>query len=121
MIARRLILVTAAAAMAAGPLLAQEATDVAPVTVVGTRAPPAEAPRSATCEYYIRKDPSLRAWMAIMSNDDPSPFPLEPNELPRASLAVPGPKFYLPTRLPRDPDLTSPPKSAPGSALPDIG
>jgi TPR repeat protein len=54
-------------------------------------------------------------------NDNPSPFGLEPGETPGASLSVGPPKIYLPTRLPRDPDLVAPPKSAPGSALPDIG
>jgi TPR repeat protein len=123
MIARRLILLAATGAMTAGPLAAQEATDVAPVEVIGTRAPPAEAPRSATCEYYIRKDPALRAWMAIMSDGDPFPESFSEGRIgpPPISLAVGPPLFYLPTRLPRDPDLKSPPKSAPGSARPDIG
>jgi TPR repeat protein len=123
MIVRRLMFLAAGGVMAAGPLFAQQATDVAPVEVVGTRAPPAEAPRSATCEYYIRKDPSLRAWMSIMSNDDPFPASFSEGRIGPSppSLALSGMKFYLPTRLPRDPDLTSPPKSAPGSALPDIG
>ena len=46
------VLLTGFAAMIATPLLAQGAeasTDVAPVEVVGSRAPTAEAPKSATC------------------------------------------------------------------------
>jgi len=127
---RRWVFAGMGALMAAEPLYAQTptpaaapSTDVAPVAVIGSRAPPAEAPRSATCEYYIRKDPTLRAWMAVMSEDNPFPesFSEGVTGPPPASLAVGGRIFYLPTRLPRDPDLTSPPRSAPGSARPDIG
>lgn len=117
----RLLALAASALMAATPVLAQEAaapTDVGEVEVVGSKAPTADAPRSATCEYYISQDPALRAWLSVMSDADP--FPAGWSDGAGPSLAVPGPKFYLPTRLPREPDLKSPPRSAPGSALPKL-
>lgn len=73
------------------------------VTVTGQRMPGAEAPRSATCEALVAKDPSLAAWLGAGGGD-----PLM------------GPRPYLPTRKPRNPDYSKPPAVPPGSPLPTL-
>jgi TPR repeat protein len=88
------------AAASAFPAYAQKADEV--ITVQGQKMPKAEAPRSATCEALAR-DPIVRAQMEAAGGD---PFM--------------GPRMLLPTRPPRDVDLSSPPLSAAGSALPEI-
>jgi uncharacterized protein len=72
------------------------------VTVTGQKMPQAEAPRSATCAA-LAEDPIFRAQMVAAAAD-----PLM------------GPGFYLPTRMPRNPDYSAPPTVPPGSALPDL-
>lgn len=98
-----------AAAFLTGPGLAQttgsqsQSTDPQDgLTVTGQKMPAAEAPRSATCEA-LAQDPYVRALFAAAKND---PFM--------------GPRIFVPTRLPRNPDYGAPPKVAPGSPLPDL-
>ena len=76
--------------------------DKTPVTVTGQRMPTAEAPRSATCEALAR-DPFFRAQLAAGGGE-----PLM------------GPRYYLPTRMPRNPDYSAPPKVPAGSPLPEL-
>jgi hypothetical protein len=71
-------------------------------TVTGKRMPQAEAPRSATCEA-LAQDPFFRAQLAASGGE-----PLM------------GPRYYLPTRLPRSPDYSAPPLVPPGSPLPAV-
>lgn len=73
------------------------------VTVTGHRAPTAEAPKSATCEALVR-DPNIAAQIAASGGN-----------------AFMGPRFYLPTRVPRNPDYSKPPSVPPGSPLPVFG
>ena len=82
---------------------AQEAAADADVVVSGQREPPAEAPRSATCEALVR-DGLFRALL---------------NET--AGGAVLAPQILLPTRVPRNPDWNAAPLSPPGSPLPELG
>ncbi|UZK66357.1 SEL1-like repeat protein [Sphingomonas sp. M1-B02] len=72
------------------------------LTVRGQRMPGAEAPRSATCEALAR-DTHFRALFATA-----------------AANGVLGPSILLPTRLPRNPDYSAPPRVAPGSPLPAL-
>lgn len=67
------------------------------LTITGRRMPGAEAPRSATCEAMAR-DPFFRAQMAAGTT----------------------PRAYLPTRLPRNPDYSTPPAVPAGSPLPSL-
>jgi uncharacterized protein len=99
------------AALAAGPGQAQTAETRPPadqdhdkdrLTVTGQRMPAAEAPRSATCEA-MALDPIFRAQLGAARGE-----PLM------------GPRFYLPTRLPRNPDYGAPPKVPAGSPLPEL-
>lgn len=82
------------------PVNAQKADEV--ITVQGQKLPRAEAPRSASCEALAR-DPIVRAQMEAAGGD---PFM--------------GPRILLPTRPPRDVDLSGPPLSPAGSPLPEI-
>lgn len=126
----RLAALSMTALTAAAPLHAEtdaaaaqttgRATSVAPVVVT---APRADTSVSGDCERTLANDPILRAWASIMANPDPFPRSISPNPIPSdpgASLAVPGPTIYRRTRAPRDPDLSGPPKSPPGSAMPDV-
>ncbi len=79
-----------------------EPQDKDQVVVKGQRMPGAEAPRSATCEALAR-DPHFAAQIAAAGGD---PFM--------------GPRVFLPTRLPRNPDYSAPPKVPAGSALPEL-
>ncbi|MES2338646.1 MAG: tetratricopeptide repeat protein [Pseudomonadota bacterium] len=72
------------------------------VTVRNQRMPAAEAPRSATCEAMAR-DPLFRQQL-FAANGDP----------------LMGPRAYLPTRPPRNPDYSAPPLTPPGSPLPTL-
>jgi TPR repeat protein len=87
---------TAAAAQDVKP-----AGDDKGLTVTGQKMPAAEAPRSATCEALVR-DPRFRAALAAGGGE-----PLM------------GPRPYLPTRLPRNPDYAAT-RVAAGAALPDV-
>lgn len=101
--AKRFVRLSAVLLAAAAVPVAQAQTDPdnkTPVTVTGQRMPTAEAPRSATCEALAR-DPFFRAQVAAGGGE-----PLM------------GPRFYMPTRMPRNPDYSAPPKVAAGSALP---
>ncbi|WP_343519233.1 SEL1-like repeat protein [Sphingomonas sp.] len=91
---------------------AQTAAPQAPVssstddaTVIGRRRPAAEAPKSATCEMLAR-DPFFRAQLAAVR---------------AAGGDLLGPPVLLPTRMPRNPDYSAPPRVAAGSPLPDLG
>jgi TPR repeat protein len=99
--------VGAAMLMASGYAQAQTSSSPAPgeqdgVTVTGQRMPSAEAPRSATCEALVR-DPLFRAQLAAGGGE-----PLM------------GPRAFLPTRAPRNPDYNAPPKVPAGSVLPTL-
>ena len=73
------------------------------MTVTGQRMPGAEAPRSTTCEALAARDPLFRAQINASGGD-----PLM------------GPRIYLPSRLPRNPDYSAPPSVPEGSALPTL-
>lgn len=95
-----------AALVPAASALAQTApapSDGQDVTVTGQHMPGPEAPRSATCEALVASDPSFVARLAAGGGD-----PLM------------GPRPYLPTRPPRNPDYSKPPLVPPGSALPTL-
>jgi len=95
------------AALLAGVILfpAQSMAQTTPdpeVKVTGQKMPRSEAPRSATCEALAR-DPFFRAQMDANDGD---PFM--------------GPRVFIPTRLPRNPDYSKPPSVPAGSELPDL-
>jgi TPR repeat protein len=107
---------------------AQDQTTVTDVVVIGGKiAPTTEDPKSATCEFLVATDPSLRAQIQAAQNGG-DPFfmgdlgdlaqPAAPASRPSALYA---PKIFLPTRFPRNIDRTAAPLSPPGSALPEIG
>lgn len=73
------------------------------ITVLGRRLPAAEAPRFTTCVAQARA-PFFAAALD-KANGDPMMVP----------------RIYLPTRMPRNPDYTAPPRVAPGSPLPQLG
>lgn len=81
------------------PQISSTADDV---TVTGQRKPAAEAPKSATCEMLAR-NPFFRAQLAAIRQAG--------GELP----------LFLPTRMPRNPDYSAPPRVAAGSPLPELG
>lgn len=71
-------------------------------TITGRRRPTAEAPKSATCEMLVR-NPFFRA------------------QLDAIRKAGGDPPLFLPTRMPRNPDYSAPPRVAAGSPLPVLG
>jgi TPR repeat protein len=89
------------AAGLAGPALgqtAEPATDVAPLTVVAGRRPPVEMlPDFDTC-LQAASDPFTAALIA----------------------ADAAPRMYVKTRIPRNPDYNAPPRTPPGSPLPEV-
>ncbi|HEX8300982.1 SEL1-like repeat protein [Sphingomonas sp.] len=87
---------------AASQAQAQTAPPQDQVTVTGNRMPSAEAPRSATCEALVR-DPYFRGLLEVSGQ-----------------AGVLGPPIYLPTRMPRNPDYSAPPRSPIGSPLPSL-
>ena len=92
--------VVLALSLAAGweSALAQESTEVAPLTILGQREPPVEMlPDINTCKAAT--DPYVAALRATGTG---------------------GPRIYAQTRLPRNPDYNAPPLSPPGSPVPDV-
>ena len=89
------------AAGLAGPALgqtAEPATDVAPLTVVAGRRPPVEMlPDFDTCQQAA-SDPFTAALIG----------------------ADAAPRMYVKTRIPRNPDYSAPPRTPPGSPLPEV-
>lgn len=95
-------------ALVSGPLPAQDTPQPpaqggeSEVVVQGRRYPAAEAGRAATCEAMMQS-PGFRSWMA-MARGNPELMPT----------------IHQPTRLPRNPDYTAPPKVPAGSPLPEL-
>lgn len=98
-----LALLLGGTALVSAQAQAQETPPSDEPTVTGRRMPTAEAPRSATCEELAR-DPLFRAQINAAGGE-----PLM------------GPRAYLPTRMPRNPDYTRPPLVPAGSPLPELG
>ncbi|WP_052208657.1 tetratricopeptide repeat protein [Croceibacterium mercuriale] len=73
------------------------------VVVTGQVLPPAEAPRSATCEALVR-DGHFQALLTTARGGD-----------------LLGPQILQSTRSPRNPDWAAAPLSPPGSPLPELG
>lgn len=92
------------ATLSAGQAQAQEAPKDDEPTVTGHRMPAAEAPRSATCEELAR-DPIFAAQLNAAEGNDP----------------LMGPRAFLPTRPPRNPDYSKAPLVPAGSPLPELG
>ena len=79
--------------------LAQESTELAPLTIVGQREPPVEMlPDINTCKAAT--DPYVAALRSATGGD--------------------GPRIYAQTRRPRNPDYNAPPLSPPGSPVPEV-
>jgi len=135
-LAKRLAASTLMVALAAGPVLAQEtpaalndSTTVRDVTIIGGKVmPTTEDPKSATCEFLVATDPSLRALIDLAKTGGDSYIDVSHGDMdidvewyrPSPS-ALMAPTIYQPTRLPVNVDWTAAPLSAPGSALPEIG
>jgi TPR repeat protein len=79
-------------------------TEVAPVTVTGKRPPKAWRPAPNPIPVELGADTEM-CWQA--AND---PY----------VASVPGLRIYLPTRYPRNPDYSAPPKTPPGSPFPAV-